>query len=108
MRVEEIRGLQDGDWTLVANILAQVAAAINGGLQINDNLSVSLASTTCPAVANTEFSLFHSLNRTPIGFLVTYKDRAADVYASNSESWTKTRITLKCNTASAVVKVLVF
>lgn len=74
--------------------------------QIPFNLSeiVSIADT---GVADTEFTVTHHLGHVPSGFLVTMSDKACACYDSGT-AWTSSAIYLKCNAASAAIKVLVF
>jgi hypothetical protein len=65
------------------------------------------ATVTASATPDTEFTIEHGLGSVPLGFLVISKDRACDVYLSATAA-TESEIFLKCNTASAVLKIVVF
>ena len=64
--------------------------------------------TTTPGVADTEFVVVHGLRRVPIGYIVVRKDRACEVYDSSIGSWTDSVMYLKCNVATATIKLIVF
>jgi len=59
------------------------------------------------AVANTPERIPHGLGRVPIGYMVMRKDRACDVYDVNTGGWGPKDLYLACNTASALVRLLV-
>lgn len=63
------------------------------------NISCYKATGITPGVANTEFSIIHSLRRIPIGFLVASVDQAATIYKSTT-AWTNSTIYLKCSGVS--------
>lgn len=68
----------------------------------------AFASVTAPATPDEEFSIEHGLGYVALGFIVMSKDRAADVYLSDGTAGTDSVIYLKCDTADAVLKILVF
>lgn len=53
-------------------------------------------------VADTEFSVTHTIGAIPQGFLVTNIDKGGVVYDSGT-AWTSTTIYLKCSVANAAV-----
>jgi hypothetical protein len=63
---------------------------------------------TTPAVADTEFLIIHGLKRVPVGYIVVRQDRACRVYDSSIGSWTDSLLYLKCDVASASIKLLVW
>lgn len=85
---------------------AKLGQILNKGLRFEDNLSSYIGSTTTPG-ADVEFSISHGLKRVPVGYLVIGQDKAAVVY-NGSTSWTADVIYLKCNTATVIVKVIIF
>jgi hypothetical protein len=72
------------------------------------NLDAQYITTLTPTVANTEFQIDHGLKRLVIGVVPVLTDKAAHVYASNTGSWTDASILLKCDVASATIRLLVF
>lgn len=93
----------------------EIQKVINGNLEFgssqvpfNGNLNGSWAGTpvTTPGGADTEFALTHNLNRVPEGWILVSIDKAGIVYKSTT-AWTTTQIFLKCNVASATIKVYV-
>lgn len=72
------------------------------------NMSAFYAtSLTTHAVADTEFSITHNLNRIPEIVIWNVDTTAAMIYDSNRAGWTKTALTLKCNQGSVGLTVLV-
>lgn len=59
---------------------------------------------TTPGTANTAFSVAHSLGYVPSRFFVTYNNSSGNVYDSGT-AWTKTSISLKCGSATAIIRV---
>jgi hypothetical protein len=99
------------------NTLESLAQRFNGLISLGDgsnfgwagNLDGQTLTFTTPAVANTVFEIPHGLGRIPTGWLEVYRDRAAQLYdGSNKLSWTEGSIFWACNTASAVITVIVF
>jgi hypothetical protein len=71
------------------------------------NLDIWKASGTTPGVANTDFTINHSLGRVPITIVGQDTNNAGLLSRSPTTPWTKTTITLRCSTASAVYNVIV-
>ena len=96
-------GLSDAlhEWT------SRVALLVNAGLRFDDNFSISKVSVTADATPDTEFTVAHTLKRTPIGYWVIRKDRAGDVY-DGTTTFDSSNIYLKCSVASVVMTVYVF
>jgi len=57
--------------------------------------------------ADAEFTVAHSLGRTPKGWVITYADAACAVYDSGT-AWTATALYLKCNAANVHVELTVY
>lgn len=87
--------------------IRDLSAIINGGLLPDDNFSIYRGSVADTGTADTEFTVTHSLKRTPIGFHVINIDQAGIVYNSGT-AWTATQIYLKCNINNASISVIVF
>ena len=82
----------------------KLSEIINSGLKITDNFDSQIQEVTF-GNADTEKTIAHTLKRIPNGYIVLNQDRAGSVYDSGDTSWTTTNIYLKCDTASAVVKL---
>jgi len=62
---------------------------------------------TTPSTANTEFGVeITGFNRTPTGYVVIRKDKAADIY-DGTTAWAENTLYLKCSVASATVTIRV-
>jgi hypothetical protein len=70
------------------------------------NLDVWKASGTTPGVANTDFTIQHSLGRIPLTIVGQDTDNLGLIGRSPTTPWTKTTVTLRCSTASAHYKVI--
>jgi hypothetical protein len=70
------------------------------------NLDVWKASGITPGVANTDFTIPHSLGRIPITIVGQDTDNLGLIGRSPTTPWTKTTVTLRCSTASAHYKVI--
>lgn len=90
---------------------AQIAQVINGNIEFGNpsapgNIKGVWYSGTTPATPDEEFSIPVNLNYVPNGWIMISLDQAAVVY-KGATSWTSKAITLKCNTASVNVVLLV-
>lgn len=90
----------------LAKYVYDLASLLNGGVRLDENCHVALVTVADTGLADTEFEVAHTLRRIPTGFIVINRDAACIVYDSGT-AWTATTIYLKCNTASANIKVLV-
>ena len=82
-------------------------AILNRGIKFQDNVDCRLVTFTSDGVADTENTVAHTLGKVPVGFLVYSLDKGAVVY-NGTTAFTKTNIYLKVNTATTVVKIIVF
>lgn len=86
--------------------LLDISRSINGAIEFGSpqNGSVNIQGfwldTVTPGIADTEFVVDHNLQYIPTGIIVISVDKAAVVYASQKNLWTKTQIRLKCDTAT--------
>lgn len=97
--------------TVVQDIVAKLNGAIShgGGLTgSRGNIDEQFIDYLTPSTPDTEFVLPHGLGRTPIGVQVAQIDQAGIVYASSQGSWDEHVLYLKCNVASANVKLQVY
>lgn len=68
------------------------------------NIDSFMANGATPGVANTEFSVTHSLGRIPITFF-GHTDNGGVLYKSTT-AWSKTAVFLKCTTVTANYQVV--
>jgi hypothetical protein len=107
--------------TDVLRWISRLALAINGNLNFGStmsntdadiNMNVWKAFGTTPAAPNTDFTITHSLSdgnglhRVPITIVGQDTNNGGLLYRG-SVPWSKTTITLRCTTASAVYNVIV-
>lgn len=92
---------------MINDVMGNLAAIFDRRVGLLDNLDAVEIAFTSNGLPDTEDAIVHLLGRKPIRFIVTYKDKAADVYNSGT-AWTSTQIYLKTNVASAAIKLLVF
>ena len=77
-----------------------------GNTDQDQNLLIWKASGVTPGVANTDFTITHSLGSVPNTIVGQDTDNGGLLYRG-SVAWTKTTITLRCTTATANYKVIV-
>jgi hypothetical protein len=79
-----------------------------GGNQYTGNINGQWANVTAPVAPNTEFAVPHKLGRIP-SFYLYICDRSANLYQlpNTGTAWTATNIYLKCDTASAVLRIFI-
>lgn len=76
------------------------------------NISCYKASGTSPGTINTEFSVTHTLNHVPLGFMIVSTDKAAHIYKSTT-AWTAATksslgsIFLKSDVASVAFSIII-
>ena len=70
------------------------------------NIFCFKATGTTPGVANTDFSVTHSLGRIPITIDAQDTNNGGLIYRSPVTPWTKTTATFRCTTASAVFNLI--
>lgn len=71
------------------------------------NIQCWKANGTTPGAANTDFTFNHGLGRVPITLSGWDTNNGGVLYRSPVTAWTKTTVTLRCTTASAVYNVVV-
>jgi hypothetical protein len=71
------------------------------------NIKCWKATGTTPAGVNTDFTIQHGLGKTPITIAAQDTNNGGLIYRSPVTAWTKTSVTLRCTTASAVYNVIV-
>ena len=93
-----------------------IVRLLNGGLTLGlgttahraGNFNMQWLDVLMPGVADTEIVIPHGLGRRPIGYLVVQRDRSCCVYSDAVGSWGNDMFYLKCDTADATVRLLVF
>lgn len=114
IRVEQMNAWDDSSRTRLNDWIIQVAAALNGGIEItsgtdNENMMCSIVNVVTPAPSGTEFSVGHGLGRAPVGawWLRSYSVAAPGmIYFSESTSSTTVSAYLKCG-AEAITGTLI-
>jgi hypothetical protein len=71
------------------------------------NIKCWKATGTTPGAANTDFSFTHGLGKIPITIMAQDTNNGGLLYRSPATAWTKTTVTLRCTTATAVYNVIV-
>jgi hypothetical protein len=105
MKVESFINKKPSEGILHRRFL-DISRAINGSIEFGSpqngpvNMQGFWLDTVTPGVADTEFIVNHNLQYIPTGIIVISVDKAAIVYASQKNLWTKTQIRLKCNVAT--------
>lgn len=95
--------------------LQEVSQKVNGFISFGSgshaswsgNLDGQYVEITFPSGADTEMRVPHGLGRLPIAYFVARKDRACDVYDGSDNTWGVEYLYLKCDTANAVVRLLI-
>jgi hypothetical protein len=118
---DEIRVGEDGKLSpqSVEKLRGQVRALVqqfNGRISLGSgeqstlagNLDAQYRQVLTPAVADTEFTVHHSLDRLITGYDVVMQDKPGSVYISRQGSWTEDRIYLKINNTSVTLNLRLF
>lgn len=92
--------------TTLDKIFGKIKQILNGGILFSDNFDAQLKTVTT-AGADTEVSVAHTLKRTPTGYLVYSRDKAAVIYDSTT-AWTANNIYIKANVATVTAKLIIF
>jgi len=119
-RTSQFHGLETG--FLEKSRIFRLSQAINGGIDFgastqtnqdpgtaySGNMNGQWKNVTAPVSPNTEFAIPHNLNRIPSHYFVI-ADRAAHVYqfANTGTAWTTNNIYVKCDTASANLRLFI-
>jgi hypothetical protein len=103
---ESLRPFDRDMVTVLGNSSQNLKALLDQGLSFLDNIDCRFVTFTSDVVAGAEFTVAHTLGKTPTGYFPVIKDKPADLY--NTTSPDKTNLYLKCSVASATIKLLVF
>lgn len=78
---------------------------LNNGIVASDNFSCTITTVTTSGVPGTVTTIAHGLARTPIGYIVLSKDKAAHIY--NTTAADGTNVYIKSDVATVTVKLLI-
>lgn len=72
-----------------------------------ENIAGQFQEFTSDAVADTQFTVAHTIGSIPVGYIVLWQNIAGTLYQgpSTGTAWTDSNIYLKCNVASVTFKV---
>jgi hypothetical protein len=84
----------------------QLAEILNKGILLSENFNAYIATITTSAVVGTETAITHGLKRTPTGFIVLEKDKAAHIYLGASAK-TATTYYVRSDVASVTAKLMI-
>lgn len=95
--------------------LSAMATKLNGGISVGDGVSGTRAgnldgrwvTVLTPAVASTEFAVYHNLRRVPVLVLPAVQSEYAQLKTSSEGSWSQDVLFLKCDAANATLRLLV-
>ena len=92
---------------ILSRFFADIRSLTDQGLGFSDNMDCRIVSYTTNATPDTEDAITHTLGKIPVGYIITYQDKAGSIYDSGT-AWTEDTIYLKCSTTSASVRMLIF
>jgi len=74
----------------------------------SENFSGEIQVFTSSGVADTEFSVTHTLGFIPTGRIILYQDKAGSLYQgpATGTAWTDTTVYFKCDVASVTFAIL--
>lgn len=84
-----------------------LGAILDRGLSLDDNMDVRRVSVASHATPGTEFSVAHTLGKTPTGYLVYGQTAAGSVYDGATAN-SKTTLYLKSDVAGVTFRLVVF
>ena len=98
----------------VNSFLEDTAKRVSGHLSFGDgtvysrsgNIDGQWVELKTPTVADTEITVYHSLGRVPIGYLVLAQNKAGSLYTSQYASWSTSATAFKCNVASVLFTII--
>ncbi len=100
----------------LTSALRTIIEKFNGAISLGNgdsgytagNLDAQYIDVYTPSTPDEEFEVPHGLGRKPIGYDVVRRDLACIVYDSSGGSWGNDTLYLKCNVASATIKLRVY
>lgn len=110
--LDEKGNLSEQQVANLSNVVRDLITKVNGNVSHGTgdtghrgNIDESFVEVMTPSVADTEFTVPHTLGRLPQSVIIVRANKAAIIYDSSAGSWTDTLIYLKCNVASAQLKL---
>lgn len=100
----------------VYNALLELCTKVNGRLSLGSgehnaltgNIEGICIDVLTPSIADTNFTINHNLGYVPQRCAIMLADRAATIYLAPDAGRTETQITLRCNVASATLKIWIY
>lgn len=88
-----------------------ISTVVNGHIGfgdgvLRDNIDGSWISVVSPVTPDTDFTVTHNLGRIPVGYLTMSSDKANSLYTGSVVA-TSSQLTLRCNVASAALKLFI-
>jgi hypothetical protein len=93
--------------TVLGAMGGNLAAILDGGISVRDNLDASLVSVSSHATPGTEFSVAHGLGKVPVGRLIYEQTGAGSLYAGTTAN-TKTTMYFRSDAAAVTFSLVVF
>ncbi len=98
------------------SLMSAIIRKINKGLSRGNGANATLTGNlfgqflefVTPSVADTEFTVPHGLDYTPVGYNLANIDSKGYLYSSSIGSWSPTKIYLKCSIGSALCLIEVY
>jgi hypothetical protein len=102
--------------TQVNALLSALIKKFNQGLSLGTGEQATQAGNifgqflefTTPSVADSEFSMPHGLDYTPVGYLVVKQSKAGSLYVSSSGSWKRDAAYFKCDVGAVTFLIILF
>ena len=88
------------------HIFGEIAEILNKGILITDNFNAFITTITTDATPGVESGVAHGLKRTPNGYIVLKKDKAAHIY-DGATAFDSTNIYVRSDVASVTVTLFV-
>lgn len=77
--------------------LSRIVDMLNGNIGVTDNLDVAIISGVTFSIINSEVTVAHGLDRTPVGFIPIIPSVAMNLY-NGVTAWTNSNMYLKSDT----------
>ena len=90
-----------------ALFFGRIVDALNRNITFEDNFRAVKITVADSGPAATEFTVTHNLGKTPTGYIVT-SDVSVIVIDSSVASWDESVMYLKCTTANAALRLVIF
>lgn len=93
--------------TVLSSMSGNLAAILDGGISVNDNLDASIVSVASHATPGTEFSVAHGLGKSPSGYVVCGQSAAGSIFDGATAN-SRTTAYFKSNVSAVTFKILFF